>query len=121
VTATGAHQLEPYDQGYRDGWHDIHRGPLRRRRRRRQRSAEYAAGYDHGRADGATWGQYPEWMEFTSAPGIAEAPEPLVWTRRDGGFHAATWPPSSPDAAEGVQPVSSATRRSARASRAAVA
>ena len=59
--ATGARRLEPYDQGYRDGWHDIHVSPLRRRKRRRQRSAEYALGYQHGRTDGATWGQYPEW------------------------------------------------------------
>ena len=69
-------QLEPYDQGYRDGWHDIHVSPLRRRKRRRARSAEYALGYAHGRTDGATWGQYPEWADFTSAPRITEAPSP---------------------------------------------
>jgi len=29
--ATGARRLEPYDQGYRDGWHDIHISPMGRR------------------------------------------------------------------------------------------
>ena len=113
MTATRTRGLEPYDQGYRDGWHDIHVSPLRRRKRRRQRSAEYALGYQHGRTDGATWGQYPEWAEFTSAPRITEAPELLVWTRRDGAFHAATWPVSSSGAAEGTRVASAATRRSA--------
>ena len=102
-------QLEPYDQGYRDGWHDIHVSPLRRRKRRRARSAEYALGYDHGRTDGATWGQYPEWAVFTSAPRITDAPEPLVWTRRDGAFRAATCPDSSPGAAEDANRVSGPT------------
>ena len=58
--ARPAVRLEAYDQGYRDGWHDIHISPIRRRKRRRARSAEYALGYDHGRTDGATWGHYPE-------------------------------------------------------------
>jgi hypothetical protein len=115
MTTTGAARLEPYDQGYRDGWHDIHVSPLRRRKRRRARSAEYALGYDHGRTDGATWGQYPEWAEFTSASRISDAPEPLVWTRRDGAFHAATWPVSSPGATEGDERVSGPTRAAAAA------
>jgi hypothetical protein len=102
-------QFEPYDQGYRDGWHDIHISPLRRRKRRRQRSEEYALGYDHGRTDGATWGQYPEWADFASAPRISTFPRPLVWTRRDGAFHAATCPASSPGAAEDADLVSGPT------------
>ena len=57
----GARRLEPYDQAYRDGWHDVHISPLGRRKRRRARDAEYALGYRHGRTDGATWGRYPEW------------------------------------------------------------
>jgi hypothetical protein len=108
MTASRTRGLEPYDQGYRDDWHDVHISPLRRRKRRRARSAEYALGYRHGRTDGATWGQYPEWADFTSASRIVCAPEPLVWTRRDGAFHAATWPDSSPGAAEGADRVSGA-------------
>jgi hypothetical protein len=88
-------QLEPYDQGYRDGWRDIHKGPVRRRRKRRARNAEYALGYGHGRTDGLTWGQYPDWQEF-SATHVVGGPQPLVWTRRDGAFHAATFGDSSP-------------------------
>jgi hypothetical protein len=113
--------LEPYDQGYRDGWHDVHLGPLRRRKRRRARSAEYAAGYDHGRTDGAVWGQYPEWRDVASVPRIVDAPEPLVWTRRDGAFHAATWPVSSRSAPQAAERVSEAIRQQATASCAAVA
>ena len=79
------------------------RQPAPPTQRRRQRSAEYALGYDHGRTDGATWGQYPEWRDFASAPRIVDAPEPLVWTRRDGAIHAATRPLSSPGAAQGPE------------------
>jgi hypothetical protein len=113
--------LEPYDQGYRDGWHDIHVTHRQRRKRRRLRSAEYALGYDHGRIDGATWGQYPEWADFASAPRITDAPEPLVWTRGDGAFHAATWPVPSPGAAQGARVVSGAIRGPSAAPREAVA
>ena len=113
--------LEPYDQGYRDGWHDVHRSALRRRKRRRARSAEYSLGYDHGRTDGATWGQVPEWHDFASAPRIVDAPEPLVWTRRDGAFHAATWPVSSRSAAQAAERVSGAIPQSTTLSRLAVA
>ncbi len=54
MTATRRTQLEAYDQGYRDGWHDIHESSRPRRKRRRQRSQEYALGYQHGRIDGAS-------------------------------------------------------------------
>jgi hypothetical protein len=121
MTASRTRGLEPYDQGYRDGWHDVHISPLRRRKRRRARSAEYSLGYRHGRTDGATWGQYPEWRDFASAPRLADASEPLVWTRHDGAFHAATWPLSSCSAEEAADGVSGAIPRPATASRAAVA
>jgi hypothetical protein len=68
-------QLEPYDQGYRDGWHDIHITRRQRRKRRRLRSAEYALGYAHGRIDGAEWPEYPEWWpDFAQAPRVAHEP-----------------------------------------------
>jgi hypothetical protein len=121
VTAGGAQSLEPYDQGDRDGWHDIHVTHRQRRKRRRLRSTEYALGYSHGRADGARWGQYPEWADFASAPRITDAPEPLVWTRGDGAFHAATWPLSLPGAAAQAGVVSGAIRRSSAALREEVA
>jgi hypothetical protein len=54
-------RLDPYDQGYRDGWHDIHITRHPRRRRRRQRSDEYALGYGHGRTDGDRHPDYPDW------------------------------------------------------------
>ena len=54
-------KLEPYDQGYRDGWHDIHITRRKRRRKRRQRNAEYALGYGHGRTDGDVHPEAPEW------------------------------------------------------------
>jgi hypothetical protein len=115
MTASRTRGLEPYDQGYRDGWHEIHLSPLRRRKRRRARSAEYALGYRHGRIDGAAWAQYPEWAEFTSARRILVAPQPLVWTRRDGAFHAATWPIASPGAAQTAERVSGPTPAAATA------
>jgi hypothetical protein len=121
VTDTGARQLEPYAKGYRDGWHDIHVSPLRRRKRRRARSAEYALGYQHGRTDGATWGQFPEWADFASAPRITDAPEPIVWTRGGGAFHAATWPLSPPGAAGRAGVASGAIRWSSAALREEVA
>jgi hypothetical protein len=75
VTAGGAQSLEPYDQGYRDGWHDIHLTHRQRRKHRRMRSAEYALGYAHGRIDGAAWPEYREWRpEFAQAPRVAHAP-----------------------------------------------
>jgi hypothetical protein len=71
VTA-GARGLEPYDQGYRDGWHDIHITYRQRRKRRRLRSAEYALGYQHGRIDGDAWPEFPEWWpDFAQAPRVA--------------------------------------------------
>jgi hypothetical protein len=75
VTAAGARQAEPYDQGYRDGWHDIHITHRQRRKRRRLRSAEYALGYAHGRIDGEAWPEYPEWWpDFARAPRVAHDP-----------------------------------------------
>jgi hypothetical protein len=52
---------EPYDQGYRDGWHDICVTRRQRRARRRARSLEYALGYAHGREDGGSHPGYPDW------------------------------------------------------------
>jgi hypothetical protein len=75
VTAASPVRLEPYDQGYRDGWHDIHITRRQRRKRRRSRSAEYALGYAHGRIDGAGWPEYPEWWpDFAQAPSVAHDP-----------------------------------------------
>ena len=116
-----ARHLEPYDRGYRDGWHDIHVSPQGRRRRQPARCAEYALRYEHSRSDGPTWGQYPEWREFASAPRIADAPEPLVWTRRDGASHAALLAFASPGFARGAGVVSGATPRPSKALREAVA
>ena len=68
-------QLEPHDQGYRDGWHDIHITHRQRRKRRRARSAKYALGYAHGRIDGAGWPECPEWWrDFARAPRVAHDP-----------------------------------------------
>ena len=65
-------RLAPYDQGYRDGWHDVHVSRRPRRARRRRASAEYATGYGHGRLDGASWPAYREWWpDFAKAPRIA--------------------------------------------------
>jgi hypothetical protein len=72
---TGARQLERYDRGYRDGWHDIHITHRQRRRRRWLRSAEYALGYAHGRIDGTMWPEYHEWWpDFAQAPRVAHDP-----------------------------------------------
>jgi len=54
-------RLEPYDQGYRDGWHDIHVTRRKRRRKRRGRNTEYALGYGHGRTDGDVHPGWPDW------------------------------------------------------------
>ena len=54
-------QLEPYDQGYRDGWADIHKSRWPRHHRRQDRNAEYALGYRHGRTDGDEHPDYPVW------------------------------------------------------------
>jgi hypothetical protein len=68
-------RLGPYEQGYRDGWHDIHVSRRTRRKRRRLASAEYATGYGHGRVDGAHWPAYREWWpDFAQAPRIAASP-----------------------------------------------
>ncbi len=68
-------RLEPYDQGYRDGWHDIHIAHRQRRTRRRARSTEYALGHQDGRIDGAEWPEYPEWWpDFAQAPRVAHDP-----------------------------------------------
>ena len=45
-------QLEPYAQGYRDGWHDRRIRHTKRRRVRRRANREYGLGYNHGWADG---------------------------------------------------------------------
>jgi hypothetical protein len=75
VTAASPVRLEPYGQGYRDGWHDIHITHRQRRRRRRLRSAEYALGYAHGRIDGAAWPEYPEWWpDFAQALRVSHQP-----------------------------------------------
>ena len=65
-------------------------------------------------------GPIPRVADFAPAPRIIDAPEPLVWTRRDGAFHAATWPLSSPGAAQGAEVVSGPTRRPSMALRASV-
>lgn len=54
-------RLQPYDRGYRDGWHDTHVRHRRGRLRRRRQDVEYALGYDHGFEDGVRWPEYPEW------------------------------------------------------------
>jgi len=54
-------RLELYDQGFRDGWHDIHVTHRKRRKKRRQRSAEYALGYEHGRIDGKAHPDVQKW------------------------------------------------------------
>lgn len=60
---------EPYDQGYRDGWHDIHVTRRQRRAQRRARSPEYALGYAHGRADGDLHPAQPDWYpEYARGP-----------------------------------------------------
>ena len=61
-------QLEPYDQGYRDGWHDVNVTRWPGRTRRRQRSQEDALGYQHGRVDGAEHPEAPDWW-----PGYAQS------------------------------------------------
>jgi hypothetical protein len=58
---TMSERLEPYDQGYRDGWHDIHISARPRRQRRRRRNKEYALGYRQGRDDGGTHRGVLEW------------------------------------------------------------
>ena len=90
-------RLEPYDQGYRDGWHDIHVSPVARRKRRRAKD-EYALGYGHGRIDGATWGQFEEWSDYRDAPAILEEPRPIVWRRAGSRFVRASGPPMAQDA-----------------------
>jgi len=100
MTAAGARQLEPYDQGYRDGWHDIHVTHRQRRRRRRLRSAEYALGYAHGRIDGDAWPEYPEWW-----PDFARAPR----VPHDPATHARFEAVSSPGAARAEEWVSEPT------------
>jgi hypothetical protein len=86
LTTTEARQLEPYDQGYRDGSHDIHVTHRQRRKRRRLRSAEYALGYTHGRIDGAAWPEYPEWWpDFAQARRVAHDPaSPAPFEASDG-------------------------------------
>ena len=58
-------QLEPCDQGYRDGWADRNNPrsgrPTKRRRKRRAKSPEYALGYGHGWTDSAQHPGYPKW------------------------------------------------------------
>jgi hypothetical protein len=112
VTAGGAQSLEPYDQGYRDGWHDIHVTHRQRRKRRRLRSTEYALGYSHGRIDGAEWPEYPEWWpDFAQAPRVAHAPgSPARFEASDG-----------PGAVQAIGVVSGATPRPPTAPREAVA
>jgi hypothetical protein len=93
-------RLGPYDQGYRDGWHDIHITYRQRRKRRRLRSAEYALGYVHGRIDGAEWPEYSEWWpDFAQAPRVAHQPaSPARFEASD-----------APGAAEDPEPVSAPT------------
>jgi hypothetical protein len=93
VTATGTTRLEPYDRGYRDGWHDIHITHRQRRKRRRLRSAEYALGYAHGRVDGGAWPEYPEWWpDFAQAPRVAHQPATPAGFEASGGPGAAEDP-----------------------------
>ena len=106
MTDAGTRQLEPYDQGYRDGWHDIHVTHRQRRKRGRLRSAEYATGYAHGRIDGAAWPQYREWW-----PDFAQG----------STNHAALRAFSSPGAAQAIGVVSGPIRRPATALREEVA
>jgi hypothetical protein len=88
-------RLAPYDQGYRDGWHDIHVSRRPRRARRRRASAEYATGYGHGRLDGACWPSYREWWpDFAQAPHIAASPARFEAIDTPGPAHGAT---STPD------------------------
>ena len=104
--ATGARQLDPYDQGYRDGWHGIHITHRQRRKRRRLRSAEYALGYAHGRIDGEEWPEYPEWWpDFAQAPRVAHEPaSPARFEASDG-----------PDAEQRAERVSGPTPAAAAA------
>jgi hypothetical protein len=110
--AHAARRLEPYDQGYRDGWHDVHITRRQRRRRRRLRSAEYALGYTHGRIDGAEWPEYPEWWpDFAQAPSVAH--DPASPARLEAS--------DRPGAAGRARVVSGPTRARAMPSRTAVA
>jgi hypothetical protein len=81
-------RLAPYDQGYRDGWHDIHLSPRPRRARRRRAGAEDATGYGHGRLDGACWPGYREWWpDFARAPHIAASPARFEAIDAPGAAH----------------------------------
>ena len=75
-----AASLEPYDAGYRDGWHDANmpgRSRWARRKRRAARSTEYALGYRHGRIDGPTHPEYAEWWpDYARGPKTAARQAP---------------------------------------------
>lgn len=82
--------IDPYDQGYRDGWHDIHISTRQRRARRRRSSetrtteskGEYALGYRHGRVDGAAHPSCPDWDDGHRAGSVRDLPVGCPWEPR---------------------------------------
>jgi hypothetical protein len=66
-----------HDQSYRKGWSDVHHSTRRRRERARERWPAYAAGYEHGRIDGASHPFCPDWDDAHRVGG--ELPDHCPW------------------------------------------